>query len=336
MATGEDYLGKLYRFSREWDDDSRDDARDCYRYQGAMDEIAFNARLRYTDYPTFSTPNAFFRALCEWLGNVDDKESRKALFRMLSYICFIDRKQMVALYRDVLRRIIAPWVLEGFATPEMLLSGDYDRILVARIRKFPFCSITESARLLDFKQVNCLIGLPKGRILGEDPKKVAVMLPDRGKNISGLIVVEDIVASGNQALRTLTVVAREKNPSWRVLFCPLIILECGLERIVNAPQLQGIDIRPGLVLPDVSCVRQARTPGEPADFESFRTIIKQTAARVLEKYGNTDDPPKSEWGYGDCGAFLVTCHNTPNNTLPLIHHRSRSWSPLFQRVHHGG
>jgi hypothetical protein len=47
-----------------------------------------------------------------------------------------------------------------------------------------------------------------------------------------------------------------------------------------------------------------------------------------------DDPPTHAFGFERCGSLVVTFHNTPNNTLPLIHHKSDRWEPLFRRIHH--
>jgi hypothetical protein len=65
-----------------------------------------------------------------------------------------------------------------------------------------------------------------------------------------------------------------------------------------------------------------------------RGIVKNTAQRVLKAEDEFDDPPTDPFGYEDSGELIVTCHNAPNNTLPLIHHKAPLWKPLFRRLHH--
>ncbi len=36
-------------------------------------------------------------------------------------------------------------------------------------------------------------------------------------------------------------------------------------------------------------------------------------------------------GYGDCGMILVFAHNTPNNSIPILHKNNARWEGLFRR-----
>ncbi|WP_285009496.1 phosphoribosyltransferase-like protein [Pedobacter faecalis] len=37
-------------------------------------------------------------------------------------------------------------------------------------------------------------------------------------------------------------------------------------------------------------------------------------------------------GYKQTGGLVVLNTNVPDNTLPLVHHQSPTWKPLFKRI----
>jgi hypothetical protein len=150
----------------------------------------------------------------------------------------------------------------------------------------------------------------------------------------GLIIFEDFVGTGKQAGRVLTEIKHLVAPHWKVLFIPLLVLKKGLKTLTKALEESGILVDPVWVVPSSSCLFEKPLHREPPDFKRIRALAKQTRRRVLEQYGSLDDPPSNPFGYKGSGALLVTCHNTPNNSLPLIHHRAPEWSPLFRRLHH--
>ena len=312
----------------------RDDA-DQFKYRDHLDDLLFQADIRFRDYVQFDVDGPFPFRLKKWLDHVKENREQKALFRLLRWLIFIDHKQMQSLYRDAYRTKVVEWISERYMSREDLLAADYHCRLLGMLRQFLFCSITESFNVSFFKQVNSLVGLPKLEILSERKNAARRRVEQWALNPKkqGLIVFEDMVGTGNQASKVLAEIAKVFPAKWRCLFIPLIVLPSGLKRLNNA-NIARLDIWPVLVVPEHACIQPRFRAGEADEFQYTRSLIKSTGPRVLERLHEHDDTPRHAFGYEGSGALVVTSHNTPNNTLPLIHHRAPDWAPLFRRVHH--
>jgi len=297
-----------------------------------LDEILFQADLRFREYVQFQeTLGEFPVRLAEWLENAKPAIQKKALLKLANSLLFVDRSQSLSLCRDAYRRIIIRWVSRKL-TANDLLAPDYDSRVISALRRYSLLSITESFYFSDFRSVNNLIGLPKPIILGEKKKNIAPLLPIDA-DIDGLIILEDVVGTGDQARRVLTEVRRHARPDWTVLFVPLVMLEEASSK-VYFPDWAKFDVVPVFLIPADDCLKQKPSTTEHGDFKHIRTLVSQTAKRVLEPFDEHDDPPDDPFGYKGCGALVVAHRNTPNNTLPLIHHLAPEWKPLFRRIHH--
>lgn len=322
--------GALYTEAYAWDDDPRN--RLEIRSAPILEELLFHGDLRFSKYVQYQLEGQFASRLLAWLRNVHTSRERRSLLRLASRLLFVDESQTAALYRDAYRRCVVPW-LEGPALRPEALSPEYDMDLLQLMRRASLFSVTSSFRLDLFLQVNDLSGLVKPRILGEDPTAVGSVVAQAGAGHDRVIVFEDFVGTGKQAAAVLLAVRLAVRNAIPVLFVPLLLLESGLERL-SAARNAGVAIEPVLLISKGACVGPDGFVGEPPEYGEIRALVKQTAVRVCESFGPHDDPPKDPFGYGGSGALVVTAHNTPNNTLALIHHRSPGWSPLFRRLHH--
>ena len=334
MAERSKVWAELYNQAREWEEGGRLDIRDHFPFQGLLDELLFHSELRFSDYIQFASEGEFGVRLKKWLCNVPEGRQRKVLLSLLRYLTFVDRLQMVSLYRDAFRRIVVPFVRKDMLSADDLLSGDYGKRVLSVLRQYRLFSITESFQNPGFINANDLAGLSKSDILGEDVRRVPMMLPKKESSIIGVIVFEDFVGSGKQARNVLVAVKQYVPSHWRILFVPLIILERGLKLLREESELKSVAVEPALIVSEGQCIKGEFATGEPEEYSSFRALVKSTADRVLQRLDDTDDPPSDAFGYKGSGALIVTSHNTPNNTLPLIHHRAPHWVPLFRRVHH--
>jgi hypothetical protein len=321
----------LYRTARNWE--SQVDPRDQCDYTNLLDEISFHADLRFCDYVQYSHATSFFAQLSAWLRNVPQVRYQKALLELIAHLIFIDRAQMTSLYRDAFRKIISPWLNEQSWTVDDMLRPDYRNQQLRALAQFQFASVTESCDVGLLLKTNDLHGLARPVVLGPSVQTARSLINGLPKELNGLIVCEDIVGTGKQARRILHATEELAEPSWRLLFVPLIAFETGLTNLASA-YLQRTSVRPVITLPKRHCVRKHPSSEEPDLFKFVRGIVKNTARRVLEPLDDLDDPPLDAFGYEDSGGLVVTCHNSPNNTLPLIHHQSPTWTALFRRLHH--
>jgi hypothetical protein len=322
---------KLRALINRWEQQGRNH-HDKFDYRGTLDEVSFHADLRYHEYAQFSAEGDFHARLWQWIGNLADEAQQRLLFQLLSKLLFIDRAQLRSLYKDAYRRIVTPWLCDDLFGPSAQLAADYASRVRDQLRRFALRSITPSFDFNEFLHVNDLIGLPKPIALGEDPIRARAQIPQVNSRTSGIVVLEDFVGTGHQAATVLKEVIAAAKQNCRMLFVPLVVLEDGADLI--AREIAPVVFRPALVIPRSVGIPSSPEDGEPADVKAMRSLINVTGARVLERLSDEDDPPTNPFGYGGQGAMVVTSHNTPNNTLPLVHHRAPGWTPLFRRLHH--
>jgi hypothetical protein len=120
-----------------------------------------------------------------------------------------------------------------------------------------------------------------------------------------------------------------------ILFVPLVLCAPGATELtkVAAKLRPGISIRPQLVLGERDLLGPRRNG---ADGISNAEAIEKLARDSFEKvaggpHTDVDVEPNTPFGFRETGSSFVSYSNTPNNTLPMIHHSSRSWRPLFPR-----
>lgn len=322
----------LYKLVFKWEKEARSDRREAYPYVSTLDEVLFHGRIRFGDYEQFKEEGAFPLRLKAWLENLNNERQRKTLFKLLPHLLFIDQNQLKAFYRDAYRRIIVPWICGNDLTVNELLAADYEAQVQHRVREYRFLSITESFSFPIFNSVNNLVGFEKPIVIGEDIRVLDIHLNNQICQ-KGAIVFEDFVGTGKQARAVLKELRRQMQPQAKLIFIPLIALDIGVKRLRS---LKDIEISPVLMLPSTSCLKNTALQSDPPVFKEIRSLIRTTAQRVLTSYGTHDDPPTNAFGYKNSGALLITAHNVPNNSLPIIHHRAPSWTPLFRRLHHKG
>lgn len=323
----------LYELASQFEEEARVGPRDSFQYRRTLDDILFQAELRFSDYVQFQdTLGEFPVRLREWLLNTSSAREQKILLKLLGRIFFIDRSQSFSLCRDAYRRVIIPWLGYGSAPDDFLAAG-YHRVLLSTLREYPLFSVTESFYFSDFRNVNNLIGLQKPTILDEQVRRIETQLGTLSPQTKGLIILEDVVGSGKQASRALAQVKRVAPPEWRILFVPLLMLEEATQRL-SSLQSELLTIRPVLLIANEHSVQTDPHQGEPSDFKMIRSLVNKTASRVIEPLDSDDDAPENAFGFNGSGAMVVAYRNTPNNTLPLIHHQAPHWKPLFRRVHH--
>jgi hypothetical protein len=328
------YRHELHQIVEKWQKDSDRNSTSQFAYKDLLDDLLYHADMRYKDYKQFQEDGPFIYRLKKWIDNFDDENDKKYGFQLLQWLIFIDDKQVQSLYRDAYRSKVVPWITYRTFKIHDFLAPDYQHKLIKLLRNYKLCSITESFNLPFFKQINSLVGLPKMEVIGENRniirQKVKMWTKEK---INGLIIFEDIVGTGKQALRVLREVIENCPKSWDNLFIPLIVLTDGASRMVNA-KMKQIHIDPVLIIPATCCLKNLPETDEPTEFKGIRSIVKKYTSRVNESLHPYDDAPLDPFGYENSGSVIVTSHNTPNNTLPLIHHRAPDWLPLFRRVHH--
>ena len=209
---------RLYKLCREWQEGSRD-PRDAHPYVNLLDELSFQAELRFCDYVQYQQDGSFLVRLERWLGNSSEKKEQQAQLRLLQYLVFVDDLQMTALYRDAYRRIIDPWLTDPSATIADLLTSDHQERQRARLAEYQIASISESFDVGLLLKASDLHGIPRPVILGPDPRRAIATYENLNPAIAGCVMCEDIVGTGRQAGKILRAI-EERAPAHWSFFCP--------------------------------------------------------------------------------------------------------------------
>jgi hypothetical protein len=259
-------------------------------------------------------------------------------------LCFFSHEDFLALYRSAFNGPITRWVIEKaglrFDSPDFS-----DRLDSELYKRTWYCPITDSMDINEFYHVNHISGVehrPSFATLAMlDPLKGTPNLillerlqhflnnPDRyGRHrpLRRLVLLEDFVGSGTQMAAAIKWAATKLQIP--ILVVPLIICAPGkiaMDKLIKI-YINSVAASPIIHL-DASELLGPRNKGGSSwprylDMEAL-------ALEVSAKMG-----PKPAFGYKKTGCSVVTYSNTPNNSLPLIHQRTKTgtWSPLFPRA----
>ena len=269
---------------------------------------------------------SFDDCLATWLQNIDNDESRKAMFKLIEHLFFIGKQQIDSLSRSAFSDQTIRWLVDilnlDIADPKL------SECISTAVAQTWFCPITDSMRINGFLKVNGLKGhgyRPDWRSLKQfgDPSRVKNYVT--GENIKRLVLVEDFVGTGVQIDSTVRWAAQTLSNT-PILVAPLVCCPKGIESGNKlASQLANVSFSPCLSLRKEFFLDPTPQPNEPSVFNEIRGIIKNIKFRL----GDWEVQP---YGFCNTGAIIVLYSNCPDNTLPIIHHSSDQWKPLFSRV----
>ena len=164
-------------------------------------------------------------------------------------------------------------------------------------------------------------------------------LDKQKRNLSGVIIVDDIVATGNSLSGNVKKFIEQHHdifkewPEVRVFVVAITSTKEGEERLretVTEYNDVQIDVRVGELINDSHYAFPKTGYGIWADNEEF----EQAESLCRNLGGNIY--PDNPLGYGEIGLLVVLPTTCPNNSLPILHSRARapskkSWNPLFLR-----
>ena len=286
--------------------------------------IEFLSKKVFNDYEP-SQFHPFRQRLIDWLNNVETEEEQQHLLSLLLRVFFVGRREFEALYRTVFHGNLFRWMLE--VEDVDVFSEDLERRVVDRINKAWICPISDSLRINSFLKVNGLKSLdkrPDWRSLKQFGQIDKIQNYVSKKRIQDLVLLEDFVGSGTQA-KEAVIFAAKALPNTRILLCPLIVCPKGDEALSEVVEgLQNVTYDPALLLPSSAFHSYENAMSEDA------SQTEQFLCSLKSKIGVESD--KFMFGFKQTGAKVVMYSNCPNNSLPIFHHESSSWKPLFPRV----
>jgi hypothetical protein len=283
----------------------------------------------------------YFDRLAAWLKNHESDERKRRLLLELAYkVIFLCPEDMSSLYRQSFTGPIMRWVME--CSSLTLSTRNWQSELTDELfDKTWYCSVTDSMKISTFYHINGISG-QNFRPAFRELKKFKCDLNELNKycennSISRLALLEDFVGTGTQSKPVIKWAS--ENLTIPILFCPLITTK---EAVDCYSQIEGanpnLTVSPVIVMDSDFFVYE--TGSELSEFNQLICNLSSESQPLLEwQQGPTESRNKKLRHLGfwnnssvQLGALLVMYTNTPNNSLPMIHHQSDRWAPLFPRV----
>ena len=287
----------------------------------------------------------FMTRLERWMDSVNSEKDKKILLEYLSKITFISRDDFVALYQTALNRCIYQWIDEDIKIGKKETISSYSRKIEAELDNVLFLPFTDSMDINEFFKVNNLSGreyrpalcslnkfCESGKLsINKIKKSMNVFMRKRGRSsYSRIVVMEDMVGSGNQVRKALKWLIDLQLCS-KILFLPLILCKNGEDSFLNSNYFQNRKYQ----MKPVLRIGRSELVGPESQGENKWSIIRDLE-NLLCRY-KTQLGVQENWifGYKNTGSSVVLYTNTPNNSLPIIHGKPNGhgkWEPLFPRV----
>jgi hypothetical protein len=303
-------------------------------YESVNQHIDYLATELYCEYePTKGPYPDFWQRFEAWIENAHNEADQQTLFRLMSSLFFIGPQELDNLYRVAFNRNITKWLVDQLslalddpALPEKVSAG---------LAQTWFCPLTDSMRINAFYHLNHISGRNHRpdwlslAVLG-DPQKVDNFL--QAKGIKRIVLLEDFIGNGSQVNPAISF-AGSLTSKLPTLVVPLVICPSGAARATAwQTTFANITCSPVLELREFDFLSKDPRPDEPDEHGKMRKLASDCFSTLLGGQNIHEAKVYGPFGFGDTGGLVVLSTNCPDNTLPLIHHRSPTWSPLFPRA----
>jgi hypothetical protein len=236
-----------------------------------------------------------------WLQQFAESD-RDLAARLLDVVDFVGNDQIAAAFRATLSG------LSGWSPDESKRSG-----------RWFFVAFSSSAgesgdqMLHRFRTANNLGGRRYDSLF-HYRSELVILAPSEEDTV---VLIDDFAGTGNQACQAWDQVYRELLPLGPRIY--LILVASSKDARERIRKETEMTLQAHIELGDGDNVFSSAC-------RHFTSKEKENILRYCEKAD-----PSSPRGYGECGFMIVLSHKCPNNSLPVLHARRRSWEGLFRR-----
>lgn len=302
-------------------------------------KLAHLEKRLFNTYEPSQLPNPdFWQRLEKWIDNVSPEQSDEiTLFNSIPELFYIGPDEFRELYRYTYNGPIARWLIE--IETISLDDSNAQAKLKSAVDKTWFCPISDSMRINSFCHVN---NIPSGLDFRPDWRSLAILGGEQkirdycsSNNIKNLVLLEDFVGGGSQLKEAINF-ADKFSDILSILIIPLVICPKGHQVLTDHEKISGFTYNPTLVVDKRSFINE--TTNKKQSYESLKNL-------AFNKYTTTSNghnawdidasrkhiKPYHPLGWGETGGLIIMYTNAPDNTLPIFHCDSHTWSSLFPR-----
>ena len=291
----------------------------------------------YAEYEPMRGAHPDFNQRAEgWLGNFEgDEERQQLLFRLLPKLFFVGPREFESLYQTAFNHQFAVWLIDQLGVT--FDDVDCETKIRDAVKHTWFCPITDSMRINSFYHLNGVEGQnyrPDWLSLARFGSVEKVEKYIKRKKIERIVLLEDFVGNGGQINRGVLFAARLPS-AIPILVVPLVICPAAKEFRREIQEAFGhVRIAPVLELPEKEFVTKDPVPDEDELISKWRELSIEVADRLRAGLSSEQLRQANKYiplGWRGTGALVVLYTNCPNNSLPIIFHKSESWRPVFPR-----
>jgi len=322
---------KVQRWANEFAAAGDHDSRD--QIKKTLHQLNFLEQKLYCRYEPSRPPNSGYpQRLAAWLKNLADESDQRAALRIAATLFYIGYAELAALHRAAFNDPIRSWLIKcnklSFRDPTI------EEKLNDAVNRTWFCPITDSMKINEFMHLNDIQNQVDLRTdwqgLAKLGSKTEINNYITAHGLTHIVLLEDFIATGTQASKAIDFAAniRPSNPI-PILVVPLILCPAAKKIFEGSGFPNHVTIHPALQLHSEDFISAV-----PAENSEEYNLILDLATRSYPKVSGGIVPgrkPYGPLGFEDTGSLVVLNSNTPDNTLPMVHWKSKSWVPLFPR-----
>lgn len=282
----------------------------------------------YAQYQPFSVKPDYMDRLFDWIAGARGVRDKKVMFDLASWLLFVGEEEMKSLYCSSYSGVVTRWIIDE-SKIDITSTAAGDKI--AQAFKQTFFGSMAGMDMGTYCRANGIQGQsfrPDFREHSQIGNLSALRDFLSSHGYLRIVAVEDYVGTGSQMREACKCLGQLTE--FPVLLCPMIVAPRGVDaghRLAKG----HISFAPLFPIPnDITVPKDAPSARkEPPFLAKLRKTINRLWGEVQGR--NPTQPLYGPFGFGDTGSLLLTYLNCPDNVPPIIHHKSDSWDPLFQR-----